>query len=316
MSRSTKAALAVLFGLPTLMLAVWLIGGLSWFGVPLEIATIVGAVFGCRWMIANQPLRDGASVPSAELTDVAVPTVSAGMSFSLTVTVQWTSIDRALDRTAQSELARNAVLTRASRLAASWQPEQWELAGHEIGAALTARQPDASNRVIAWAITTHLELPEADRHHLGNLVDARREADLWRVRIAKEREVRKYLKEEVLSSADAAVVWWLSRNESSVERAVELADVLAKLSDIARGTGPAGVEDESVGRGLVEALHRVDPQSRRLLADEFAQLLTEAGLAADAGKVRRAFAVEDLGAQVIDIAQGGRVPPVVGPRDG
>lgn len=309
MTRNTRYALAILFGLPVLMLLVWVVADLAWLGLPLEIAAIVGAVFACRRTISKGFFETQVGSTAETPLSAALPSAADDVNFRLSASVCWRSTDRLLDERAQAELATDAIVNRALRLAAPWGPEQWEVAGHKLAAALSAEESDEAGKVLAWAADVQLELLDTDRIHLDSLAEARRQTELWTIKVAKERALRAYLKDEALSSADAAVVWWLSRNESSVERAVELSEVLSTLSDLASGKSGRGG-----GGMLVEAIHKLADEEQRPLADEIAHSLTDAGLIDEAQTLRETFHVRDHGAQLYDIAKGGRIPPIGEPQ--
>jgi len=313
MSRNSKAAWAVLIGLPLVMVAVWLLGDLGWLGVVLEIVAIAGGVAAFRWMLAYQPLADGENFSSEEFSNVALPTASEEYTFSFSASARWICADRQLEEDAQAAIAREALLNRARKLTASWRPEQVDLAAHDLAAALSAKEEAPGHKLTAWAADVLLVMPPADRLHLESVVKVKREIDLWELRIEKEQKARAYLKDDALKSADDAVVWWLSRNESNVEQAVELSGVLARLSDLA--TGKASEGTGAIARSLVDAIGKVNQEDQRALADELAQSLAEAGLTDEAAEIRRTFEIEDLGAKVIGIAHGSRIPAADESRD-
>ncbi|ONI77414.1 hypothetical protein BWI15_02550 [Kribbella sp. ALI-6-A] len=297
-SSTSKAAYFALFGPPVIVVVVWLAAGLGWVGLVLETAAIAVGVLAFR-SLKEAPawLGRGESVV-AEITDVEIPSAETGTSFRFCAVVRWH------DRQISAAAARDAVLRRAAGLSVSWRPDQVGTAQHHLAVELSRIRLDGHRSGSGCVTDVRLELSKTDLKHLELKQAAIREIELWELTIERERKVRSYLRNDALSTPEAAIVWWLSRNESGVQHAVELSDVLTRLSDLATGRATAG-SDEKVGAGLVEALELVDPPGRRHKAEQVASILEEIGCAKDAGLIRRKFHVERL-SEVVDVHHNGQ----------
>lgn len=166
------------------------------------------------------------------VTGVTLPSAVPDYDFLFSATVRWVPLDDA-DRAPQFNpggLAVEAVLLRAREVTARHEPGRSTLVQHRLNGALGSMEPDPSGRVLAMAGDVSLALHETDQQRLRKLSNVRKDEEVWEHERNYERSKRSYLGDDVLKDPGSAVVWWLSRNEEQVERAVERIGLLARLS--------------------------------------------------------------------------------------
>jgi hypothetical protein len=298
MTPSTRRAPFVgLFGPPVVVLIVWLIAGLGWTGILLQLAALPAGIVLFRWL-QNRPERfSSAEGQSEELVEVEIPSADQTTSFRFSAVVRWHQSQ------AGPVPVRDAVLRQAGALSITWRPDQVGVAQHHLAAGLACVQLHEHRAGTVSVVDVRLSLSESVQRHLELKNAVLRETELWQLKIELERKVRSYLRDDALQSPESTIVWWLSRNEAGVEHAVELAEILTQLSDLATGRA-APVADELLGGGLIEALERVDQPARRHRAEQVASILEDIGVVEDAGLIRRKFHVEKLG-EVVDVHHNG-----------
>jgi len=285
MTTNRKLAIAGCLGL--LLLAVLVIVALGWIGVLLGLVGLALAVTLRTLVVKRSPAVAEPEANVAPLVTAGRPTADDQVFLNLTATIHWTA---AGGESHHVDLARDAILRRARTVTQRRQPAQMPLAQHELAARVAV--PEAAQTLTVWATDIKLELPAAVQQHLAKMAEAHRDGLLWQVGLENERRIREYLRNEALKSPDAAVVWWFARNQGSVERAVELADVLTQLSDLA--TGRAHSDDAPNAHSLISAIAKLAPTAQRRTADELAETLERIGLAADAIALRQRFEVTHL----------------------
>jgi hypothetical protein len=270
MSANRKLACTVAVLLVSVV-AVWLLLQLGWGGVLVLVAAVIGGVVAQRRLAARRPI--GESLETTSLVASGLPTSDETVFLDLAASVHWRT------RASESyhpELARAFVLEQARHVTSIWAPAQYSLAQHELAARLGRPQPGASGQLEIWATDVRLELPEAVQQHLAKMDEAQRRGLLWEVDALNETKVRTYLREDALQTPASALVWWLARNQDSVERAVELIDVLTKLSLFANGRKAA--DDAAEAQLLIGAIERLDESARRPTAHGLAEALDQADL--------------------------------------
>jgi hypothetical protein len=246
------------------------------------------------------------------VADVALPSAAADYKFLFSATVYWRpTMASTVTHANPSELAADAIVTRAEAVTATEDPSRVDVVRHRLAGVLGAVQPDTSGRVEAWAEQIHLMLSEADQARLRKFSDLRKDQDIWERERDYERSKREYLAEDVLKSTGSAVVWWLTRQDHDVENTVQLIDALAQLCAAANNAEvPASVlqrhgsfesldsgqplpNDRAVASqfGLLMDKLDFDGDRRALLARWFAQLFENAGKPDEAEEIRRRFDV-------------------------
>jgi len=163
---------------------------------------------------------------------VALPSSVTDYDFSFSATVRWLVLDAPEDApyVNPAGLAVDAVLQRARVVTAQQPPHRSAFTQHQLDGALATMRADATGRVMAMAQDVTLGLPEPDRERLAKLAGVRKDEDVWEHERNYERNKRTYLGEDVLKDTGSAVVWWLSRNETEIEGAVDRIGLLAQLS--------------------------------------------------------------------------------------
>ncbi|GAA0615205.1 hypothetical protein HPO96_25670 [Kribbella sandramycini] len=257
--------------LPLLVAVIWTIAKLGWLGVVLAAA--VGAIgwIAYRWAVQRQPAEDNSH--TSLLTTSGLPTADETVFLELSATVHWNAVK---PETYHGDLARELVLRQAREVTSRWRPIQYSLAQHELAARIGRPEAETPGELEVWATDVLLTLPEAVQQHLAKLDEAHRDGLLWEVSAVNETRIRTYLREDALRTPASAVVWWLSQHEGSVERAVELADVLTRLSRLATGEPAAdgAVDLES----LIEAIENLAEQARKPAAHSLAEAFEQTGL--------------------------------------
>ncbi|NEB05211.1 hypothetical protein [Streptomyces sp. SID13726] len=163
---------------------------------------------------------------------VALPSSVADYDFSFSATVRWLVLDAPEDApyVNPAGLAVDAVLQRARVVTAQQPPHRSAFTQHQLDGALATMRTDSTGRIMAMAQDVVLSLPELDRERLAKLAGVRKDEDVWEHERNYERNKRTYLGDDVLKDTGSAVVWWLSRNETEVEGAVDRIGLLARLS--------------------------------------------------------------------------------------
>ncbi|MEU1941955.1 hypothetical protein ABZ554_05775 [Streptomyces sp. NPDC020125] len=166
------------------------------------------------------------------VVDAALPSAADGYDFLFSATVWW---GPALDHAERSNgaspaLAVSSIVSRALEVVRHEEPGRASFARYLLEGELGVPLPDRSGRVKALAADVALTLAPADRERLRKLNDLRKEEEIWEYERQHERNKRRYLGDDVLKSAGSAVVWWLSRHENEIEKAVDMIGPLAQIA--------------------------------------------------------------------------------------
>ncbi|MFE9613711.1 hypothetical protein [Streptomyces sp. NPDC006012] len=166
------------------------------------------------------------------VVDAALPSAADGYDFLFSATVWWRP---ALDHAERSNgaspaLAVSSIVNRALEIVRREEPGRASFARYLLEGELGVPLPDRSGRVKALAADVTLTLAPADRERLRKLNDLRKDEEIWEYERQHERNKRHYLGDDVLKSAGSAVVWWLSRHENEIEKAVDMIGPLAQIA--------------------------------------------------------------------------------------
>ncbi|MFH8369251.1 hypothetical protein [Streptomyces sp. NPDC018031] len=181
--------------------------------------------------VAPEPPPD--PVPFASpVTGVPVSSAMADYPFLFSAAVRWRYADgtTTVPHGNPASVAVASVLQRVQSIAAVEHPNRCGFLQHWLESTLGVPMTDDSGLVTAYATDVRLSLRPADQQHLDEIDALRKSVGVWEGRLQHERNRRSYLGEDVLHSPGSAVVWWLSRHEDEIERAVELIGPLACLS--------------------------------------------------------------------------------------
>ncbi|WP_175411645.1 hypothetical protein [Streptomyces sp. TRM64462] len=168
----------------------------------------------------------------ARVVDAALPSAADGYDFLFSATVWWRPVPDHADRSdgASPALAVSSVVSRALEVVCREEPGRASFARHLLEGELGVPLPDRSGRVMALAADVTLALAPADRERLRKLNDLRKDEEIWEYERQHERNKRRYLGDDVLKSAGSAVVWWLTRHENEIEKAVDMIGPLAQIA--------------------------------------------------------------------------------------
>ncbi|WP_059010454.1 hypothetical protein [Streptomyces specialis] len=133
-------------------------------------------------------------------------------------------------------LAAAAILDRAQGITRQEHPSRWEFSRYLLDGALSVPLPDGLGLVTALASNVRLTLAPADQERLQEYASLRKEEEAWERQCQLERNKRAYLGDEVLKSTGSAVVWWMSRHDDEIQKAVELIGPLAQITAAANDT--------------------------------------------------------------------------------
>lgn len=290
----------------------------------LAIAALGGLAFFFRRTFRPAPppefgyVQDAA--PSTEvgrITEVRLPSNRPDYFFVFSANVVWTHEGLIEGRPAVNldALARNAIVRRARDLVRRWDPEYVSLAAHELADTLAEMVPDATGRVRAMAQAVKLSLPEDDRQRLDELATVRKTEAVWEHQRKQEQSLRRYLGDDVLKDPGSAVVWWLARNDESLDGTVERISDLRYLADTANNVPPPREPERSATDHFGAMLDRLglsgdDPQ-RNLFAREVADSLAENGFHDVADEIKDRF---DPPRSSAEEAPGPEARPPTGPE--
>lgn len=233
-----------------------------------------------------------------EITHTSLPSARPDYRLVFSCTVWWRRSSPApgIPHADPGSLAAEVVLEQTRQLVAAVAPEEVEIARAKLTSYLGTVRTDSSGHVEVWATDVALRLPESDSDRLRRLADVRKEEEVWEHERNHERNKRAYLGEDVLKSAGSALVWWLARDESQVDGAVEKIPNLRKLTAAAHDERVPELDVEGVELGpqdhLVELIRDLQPEDedeRALLSDSIAAALDRRGHSELAAKVRAEF---------------------------
>ncbi|MFE2378272.1 hypothetical protein [Streptomyces sp. NPDC059398] len=169
------------------------------------------------------------------ISDVGLPSAADDYDFLFSATVRWCPVSAPAGSPPvnASGLAVDALLDRARAVTALRDPTRSSLVQHELNGALGTMQEDSSGRVQAMALEVSLTLSDRDQERLAALASVRKDEAVWEHERKFEQSRRTYLGEDVLRDTGSAVVWWLHRNDDSVDRTVKDIGLLAQLTSAA-----------------------------------------------------------------------------------
>ncbi|MFJ4962660.1 hypothetical protein ACIP6P_09400 [Streptomyces sp. NPDC088729] len=243
--------------------------------------------------------------PYQETSVVVVPVESAvaDCPFLFSATVWWRLVDEdaSWSHRNPAALASTSVLRRVQRMTSAEHPQRCTFLEHFMEGVLGMPAHDDEGLVIAFATDIRLVLRPKDRDHLDELDGLRKAVAAWEGRRQHERNLREYLGDDVLRSPGSAVVWWMSRHEEEIDRAVEMIAPLTVLSaaandeeipqeyrDLFQARGSSAEEDptggfdhpEPIGEAMASAggpgRPGADPQTA--LSDQLSELLGSLGI--------------------------------------
>ncbi|MFJ2812109.1 hypothetical protein [Streptomyces sp. NPDC087294] len=167
--------------------------------------------------------------------DAALPSAADGYDFLFSATVWWRPVSEHADRSdgASPALAVSSVVSRALEVVCHEEPGRASFGRYLLEGELGVPLPDRSGRVKAMAADVTLTLAPADRDRLRKLSDLRKDEEIWEYEREHERNKRRYLGDDVLKSAGSAVVWWLTRHENEIDKAVDMIGPLAQIASAA-----------------------------------------------------------------------------------
>ncbi|MBV9845153.1 MAG: hypothetical protein JOZ47_08795 [Kutzneria sp.] len=167
-----------------------------------------------------------------------LPSAMADYWFGFSGTVLWrlTSDGGFLPHADPVSLAVTAVLARARHVTQAWSLTDLTGAQQDLTATLGTALTDPSQQVLCWAVDISLTASPEDVARLTKLADLRKQQQLWEHERDFERDVRRYLADDVLKGTGSAVVWWLARHTDQVEETVGLIGALSELVAVANET--------------------------------------------------------------------------------
>ncbi|THA29574.1 hypothetical protein E6R18_23530 [Streptomyces sp. A1277] len=164
--------------------------------------------------------------------DAALPSATDGYDFLFSATVWWRPAPDCADwsDSASPALAVSSVVSRALAVVRREEPGRATFARYLLEGELGIPLTDRSGRVEAMVADVTLTLAPGDRERLRKLSDLRKDEEIWEYERQHERNKRRYLGDDVLTSAGSAVVWWLARHEDEIEKAVDMIGPLAQIA--------------------------------------------------------------------------------------
>jgi hypothetical protein len=257
-AKAFSAFLGALIAISMLILVPWPV----WIRLLLAAALAIATVwYSARKANSHQQTQAPAEtffstmiVPSMEnkeehVTGVFLPSMREDYSFLFSAKVLWSERGPVMDqsRVNMAALAVDTILRRARQITEQRDPGNASLVQHELAGALAEMQDDPTGRFRTMATSVGLELPGGDQERLEKLATVRKEEDIWEHARRYEQNKREYLSDDVLKDPGSAVVWWLSRNDDKIEKAVQDIGILARLSYAAKN------------EEVPEAFHRLAP---------------------------------------------------------
>lgn len=206
--------------------------------------------------VASLVVAQPPELRAEQVADVLLPSQDPDYRFLFSATVLWSPAGTGPARQPASLAASavEAVVRRASeitrqRAAASASLLRWELAS-VVGEMKT----DSTGCVRAMAESVQLVLPASDQERLDKLAAVRKDEIVWEHERRYEQSRRRYLSGDVLKDPGSAVVWWLSRNNDQIEKAVRDIGLLVQLYSAVSQIEHGKITEMDAVRGYVEAL--------------------------------------------------------------
>ncbi|MGV9313539.1 hypothetical protein ACWDR0_15280 [Streptomyces sp. NPDC003691] len=213
-----------------------------WFLLPALVAGVFLATLGQPGSHEPASLGGAASATSeppqeppyreSVLAQVPLPSTVPGYPFLFSATVWWrTTADFSpASHNNPPGLAVSSVIQRAQHAVAAEQPSRCGYLSPWLDGLLGMPTTDESGLVTAFATGVRLTLRPTDQQRLDQIDEAHKSRGLWESGRQHELDRRTYLGEDVLRTPGSALVWWLSRHENDIERAVEMIGPLTCLS--------------------------------------------------------------------------------------
>jgi hypothetical protein len=302
--------LGLVLGLPVL---VCVLVALALLGVAVAVERRRGRASE-PWPVHSAPRPEVVS-HTRELPEAQLDTNTPDYRFSFAATVSW-QVQLGAGRDPHVDpgaLAVDAIIDRAAAAARDFGPSDAVRAQHRLEAVLGVRSPDPSGAVRAWATSIRVVVPAEDEDRIRRLAAHRKTAAEWEHERRREQDLRRYLREDALSTPGSAVVWWLARHLDRVEDAVRLIDRLGELSAVAQdrprnvpGTVaeqapfelvvPSGQNGRVTATDLVDHVLPDPADDRRLLfARDLARVLDQFDLNEQGARLRSAFGIGHAG---------------------
>lgn len=220
-----------------------------WLGILLPILLAGVLLLTVLWSASGAPSASedddiGAGIAASEappedpyleypVNGVPVPSAVVEYPFLFSATIRWRLAAGGVPTVAHGNppsVALASVLRRAQLTAGAEHPSRCEFLRHWLESTLGVPMTDESDLVTAYATDVRLTLRPADQKRLDELDAHRKSVVAWEGHRQHERNCRTYFGEDVLSTPGSAVVWWLSRHEDEIDRAVEMIGPLTCLS--------------------------------------------------------------------------------------
>ncbi|MEU5878782.1 hypothetical protein [Spirillospora sp. NPDC047279] len=204
------------------------------------------------------------------VSDVLLPSSHEDYYFLFSATLVWSETQKAAGGSPvdMRALATGAILRRACAVTARRDPRQASLVGHELAGLLAETQEDEAGRLKVMATSVRLTLPEHDQERLDKLATVRKDEAVWEHERKYEQSRRGYLEKDVLKNPGSAVVWWLSKNDDQVDKAVRDIGLLAQLSSAANNAEIPEAFQQHVSTPMSNG-QRPDPSDFDSAADRF-----------------------------------------------
>ncbi|TDE38816.1 hypothetical protein E1295_33210 [Nonomuraea mesophila] len=188
--------------------------------------------------------------------EVLLPSTAAGYTFRFSATVQWSSTSASYHSNL-SVLAVDAIISRARSIVLREPPALVSLLSKQLDAALSVPRLDSSGQVEAVAGEVTLALPDEDVKRLDRIAELRKQEELWENERRYQKNLRKYLGEDVFKSPGSAVIWWLATKEDRLKEAESLIGTLTRLS--AAANDEKAVIEEFLPRQNGEVFREPEP---------------------------------------------------------
>ncbi len=174
------------------------------------------------------------------VTDMALPTSMRDYEFRFSATIHWHPVVGVtkLPHANPGALAVNTVLSRAREAVVSEAPAETATTQLRLNELLGSPAADDSGCIETFATDIVLALSDEDSRRLRRLAELRKDEHVWETERDRERNMRTYLAEDVLTDTGSALVWWLARNPAEIDEAVRLIGPLSRLSAAAHNNTP------------------------------------------------------------------------------
>ncbi|TQM11844.1 hypothetical protein [Pseudonocardia kunmingensis] len=232
----------------------------TWGSFAAVVVALVGvAAFSVRFLRPEPPVLTPPPSPAppppppsqATLEPTSVRTAAPDYQLQVSATVYWQSRGGGRDAHEDPDaLAKSAVLDRAASALRELAPSDHALAGHRLAATLGIPRTAVDGRTVVWATDVVAAIAPEDANRLAALERLRKDNEVWLLRRDQERDMRRYLSDDVLTSPGSAVVWWLARHLDEIDGVADRIDPLTRISAVAQGRSASDAHrDEPVPVG-------------------------------------------------------------------